>query len=96
MVFLVTGRSAKNIEEKRKTGRRKTLKSEEREKWRLRQNSNNSNFAQKHNLKVIYAIKFYLQCLCVAVMDYSEWYQRSIFISEKEKNILQGHFFPTP
>ena len=43
MVFLVMGRSAQNIEEKKKTDRRKILKSEEREKRRIRVKSNNHN-----------------------------------------------------
>ena len=43
MVFFVMGRSAENIEEKKKTGRRKTLKSEEKEKRRIRGKSNNKN-----------------------------------------------------
>ena len=36
MVFLVMGRSAENIEEKKKAGVRKTLKSEETVKRRIR------------------------------------------------------------
>ena len=46
MVFLVMGRSAENIEEKKKTDRRKTLKNEEKEKKRIRgkSNSNNTHF----------------------------------------------------
>ena len=59
MVFLVMGWSAGNIEEKKKTDRRKTLKSEEKEKRRIRGKSNNNSiqvgvklyFAQKQNLK---------------------------------------------
>ena len=43
MVFLVMGRSAQNIEEKKKTDRRKILKSEEKEKRRIRVKSNNHN-----------------------------------------------------
>ena len=43
MVFLFMGRSAKNIEEKKKTGRRKTLKSKEKEKRRIRGKSNINN-----------------------------------------------------
>ena len=43
MVFLVMERTAENIEEKRKTDRRKTLKSEEREKRRIQGKSNNNN-----------------------------------------------------
>ena len=43
IVFLVMEWSAENIEEKKKTDRRKTLKSEEKEKRRIRGNSNNNN-----------------------------------------------------
>ena len=43
MVFLVMGWSTENIEEKTKTDRRKTLKSEEKEKRRMRGNSSNNN-----------------------------------------------------
>ena len=43
MVFLVMGRSAENVEEKNKTDRRKTLKSEEKEKRRIRGESNSNN-----------------------------------------------------
>ena len=43
MVFLVMGRSAQNIEEKKKTDRRKILKGEEKEKRRIRVKSNNHN-----------------------------------------------------
>ena len=43
MVFLVDGRIAENIEVKKKTDRRKTLKSEEKEKRRIRAMSNNNN-----------------------------------------------------
>ena len=43
MVFLVMGRSAQNIEEKKKTDRRKILKSEEKEKRRIRVKSNSHN-----------------------------------------------------
>ena len=42
MVFVVMGRNPENIKEKKKTGRRKTLKSEEKEKRRMREKSNNS------------------------------------------------------
>ena len=59
MVFLVMGWSAENIEEKKKTDRRKTLKSEEKEIQRIWAKLNNSKciigfksyFAGKHNLK---------------------------------------------
>ena len=43
MVFLVDVRIAENIEVKKKTDRRKTLKSEEKEKRRIRAMSNNNN-----------------------------------------------------
>ena len=69
------GMCAENIEEKKKPYRRKTLKSEEKEKGRIRGNSNNSNihlilnYILLENIileKVAYHIKFYLQFLCVA------------------------------
>ena len=63
MVFLVMGRGAENIE-KKKTDRRKTLKSEEKEKRRIQGKSNKNNrhlwfclvhkklyFARKHGFK---------------------------------------------
>ena len=79
MAFLVIGRGAENIE-KKKTDRRKTLKSEEKEKRRIQGKSNKNNrhlwfclvhkklyFARKHGFKkVVYTITFYLQFLCVA------------------------------
>ena len=43
MVFLVMGRSAENIKEKKKTDRIKKLKSEEKEKERIRGKPNNNN-----------------------------------------------------
>ena len=43
MVFLVMGWSAENIEEKKKTDRRKTLKGKNKEKRRIRGKSNNNN-----------------------------------------------------
>ena len=43
MVFLVMGRRAENNEEKTKTDRRKTLKSEEKVEGRIQQKSNNNN-----------------------------------------------------
>ena len=43
MVFSFMGRSAENIEEKKITDRRKTLKSKEKVKQGIRQKSNNSN-----------------------------------------------------
>ena len=43
MVFLVMGRIAENIEEQKKTDRRKTLKNQEKEKRRIRGKPNNKN-----------------------------------------------------
>ena len=43
MVFLVMGRSPKKSKEKKKTDRRKSLKSEAKEKRRIRGKSNNNN-----------------------------------------------------
>ena len=43
MVILIRGRVAENIEEKIKTGRRKTLINEDKEKRRIQRKSNNSN-----------------------------------------------------
>ena len=43
MVSLVMRRSAENIEEKKKTDRKKTVKSAEKEKRRIRGRSNNNN-----------------------------------------------------
>ena len=44
MVFLVRGRSAKNIEKKRKkTDRTRTLKHEEKERRKIQGKSNNSD-----------------------------------------------------
>ena len=43
MLFLVMRWSAGNIEGRKKTDRRKTLKSEEKEKRRIRGKSNNNN-----------------------------------------------------
>ena len=43
LVFLVMGSSAENIEEKKKTDRRKTLKSEGKEKRKIQEQSNNNN-----------------------------------------------------
>ena len=64
MVFLVRGRGAENIENKKKTDRRKTLKNVEKEKRRIHRKSNNNKkhlwfyllykklyFARKHGLK---------------------------------------------
>ena len=74
MVFLVMGRSAENIEEKKKTDRRKILNSEEKEKRRIRGKSSNNNEHQVLNYtllkniiwkQVVYNIKFYVQFFCV-------------------------------
>ena len=43
MVFLVMGKSAENVEKKKKTDRRKTLKSKKKEKQRIRGKSNSKN-----------------------------------------------------
>ena len=43
MAFLVRGSGAKNIEEKIKTDRRKTLINEDKEKRRIQGKSNNNN-----------------------------------------------------
>ena len=43
MVFFIMGRTAENIEEKEKTDRRKTLKSEKEEKRRIQGKSYNNN-----------------------------------------------------
>ena len=43
MVFLVMGRIVENIEEQKKTDRRKTLKNQEKEKRRIRGKPNNKN-----------------------------------------------------
>ena len=43
IVFLVMGRRSENNEEKTKTDRRKTLKSEEKVEGRIQQKSNNNN-----------------------------------------------------
>ena len=64
MVFLVRGTDAENIEKKKKTDRRKTLKNEEKEKLRIQGKSNNNKkhlwfyllykklyFTRKHSLK---------------------------------------------
>ena len=77
MVFLVTGRSAENIEKKKKTDRRKTLKSKvKRKKNEECQQTQiitiyifgfKLYFARKHSLKKsclhLYTIKF---CSCTA------------------------------
>ena len=64
MVFLVRGMGAENIEEKIKTGRRKTLINEDKKTRRIQGKSNNNNkhpwfylfykklhLTQKHNSK---------------------------------------------
>ena len=56
MVFLVKGRGAKNIEKKKKTDRRKTLKNEEKQKRRIKRKSNNKN---KHLWFYLSYKKFY-------------------------------------
>ena len=76
MLFLVLGRSVKNVEGKEKIDRRKTLKSEEKEKRRIWGKSNNKNehlwfyyLYKKVYLvwkKAVYTIKYCLQFLCVA------------------------------
>ena len=43
MAFLVIGKSAEKTEAKKKTDRRKTLKSEQKEKRKIRGKSNNIN-----------------------------------------------------
>ena len=43
MVLLVIGRSSENITEKEETDRRKTFKSEEKEKRRIRGKSNSND-----------------------------------------------------
>ena len=79
MVFLVGGQVQKTLKKKKKKYRRKTLQNEEKEKRRIQGKSNNNNkhlwfyllyskvyFARKHSLKkVVCAIIFYLQFLCV-------------------------------
>ena len=40
MVFLVRERGAENTDKKKKTDRRKTLKNEEKEIWKIKRNSN--------------------------------------------------------
>ena len=67
------------IKEKKKTDRRKTLKSEEKEKRRIRGKSNNHNtnlwfkiiFCLYHFVYILliyfgYTVKFYLEFLCVS------------------------------
>ena len=73
------GRGAENIEKKKNTNRRKTLKDEEKEKRRIHGKSNKNDkhlwfylsykrlyFARKHSLKkVVHTITFCLQFLSV-------------------------------
>ena len=80
MVFLVTGRSAENIEKKKKTDRRKTLKSKvKRKKNEECQQTQiitiyifgfKLYFARKHSLKKVvytfFVIKLYVKFLCIA------------------------------
>ena len=79
-VFLVMETSSENINEKKKIDRRKTLKSEEKEKRIIWGKSNNNNihlywfqiifcsktyFEKKFFILYLYTMKFYLQFLCV-------------------------------
>ena len=76
MVFLIIGWSAENIEEKKKTDRRKPLKSEKKENEEYEENQITTIYIFRvlsYNLleniirkKVVNIIKFYLQFLCVA------------------------------
>ena len=76
MVFLIIGWSAENIEEKKKTDRRKPLKSEKKENEEYEENQITTLYifgVLSYNLleniiwkKVVNIIKFYLQFLCVA------------------------------
>ena len=56
MVFLVRGRGAENIEEKFKTGRRKTLMNEDKQKRKIQGKSNNYN---EHLWFYLFYEKFY-------------------------------------
>ena len=60
MVFLVVGRSLENIKEKKKTDRRKTLKSERKENRRIRGKSNNSNI-HLYWFRIIFCLKRYFE-----------------------------------
>ena len=66
MVFLVRGKAAEILKKSKKTGRKKTLKNEKKEKWRMQRKSSNNNkylcfylsykksfFDRKHSLKKI-------------------------------------------
>ena len=75
MVFLVMGRSAENIEEKKKADIRKSLKNEEKENRRIRESQIKKytslflNYILLENLiwkKVVHIMKFSLQFSCVA------------------------------
>ena len=80
--FSWLGRGLQKTWEKKKTDRRKTLKNEEKEKWKIQGKSNNNNkhlwfyilhkklyFARKNSLKkAVYTITFYSQFLCVAAI----------------------------
>ena len=76
MIFLVIGRSAEYIAEKKKTGRRQTLKSNEKEKRRIRGKSNNKvyifgfklYFAQKHFAEKKLFIPLYHQIVFTVFM----------------------------
>ena len=77
MVFFVMGRSPENIKEKKRTDRRKTLKSEEKAKRRVRGKSNNNNihlywfklyFAQKHIWKKKLFTRLYHETLFTVFM----------------------------
>ena len=62
MFFLVMGRSAENTEEKKKTDRRKALKSEEKEKRRIREKLKSNNihlWFYKKGVFNFYTIKTY-------------------------------------
>ena len=83
MVFLVKGRGAENIEKKKKTDGRKTLKNEEKEKRRIQGKSNNNNkhlwfyllckklyFARKHSLKKsLYRHILFTVIMCCRVFE---------------------------
>ena len=63
MVFLVMGWSAENIKEKKKTDKKKTWKSEEKEKRRIRGKSNNNKKHVKNIKKIYFAGKHSLNIL---------------------------------
>ena len=62
MAFLVRGSGAKNIEEKIKTDRRKTLINEDKEKRRIQGKSNNNN--EHLWLYLFYKIIYFTQKHC--------------------------------